>query len=153
MAGGAGDCPPGTLHPAPPGEVLRERNREGRPNDPGLLQADLRRPGSPCPRPGLPRPRRGRVAGLTYIELTLELALAFHHAVRDADDEVAAAIARLRENTRDGDYAYYGDIVHFMTGLPLDTASTARWTDRESVTRQRWHALVTARRNHLADGP
>lgn len=51
---------------------------------------------------------------MTYTELALDLALAFHHAVQD---QVAAALARLRE-TRGGDFVYYSDIVAFMAGLP-----------------------------------
>ncbi|MDX3208467.1 tetratricopeptide repeat protein, partial [Streptomyces scabiei] len=88
-----------------------------------------------------------RTAGVTYAELALDLTLAFHHAVRGADPQTAAAIARLRENTRGGDYAYYSDIAHFMAGLPVETPSTARWGDGAPATRQRWHALVTARRD------
>jgi energy-converting hydrogenase Eha subunit E len=87
-----------------------------------------------------------RTAGVTYIELALDLALAFHHAVRDDQDQVAATIARLRENTRGGDFAYYGDIAAFMAGVVPARPSGARWVDSEPATRQRWRALVTARR-------
>ncbi|MDX3066449.1 ATP/GTP-binding protein, partial [Streptomyces sp. ND04-05B] len=90
-----------------------------------------------------------RTAGVTYTELALDLALAFHHAVRDDQDQVAATIARLRENTRDGDYAYYSDIAAFMAGQAPPRASGARWVDSELATRERWHALVIARRHHL----
>ncbi|WP_307520103.1 hypothetical protein [Streptomyces umbrinus] len=34
-------------------------------------------------------------------------------------DQAAATIARLRENTRNRDYAYYSDIAAFMAGLPI----------------------------------
>ncbi|MCI3907807.1 ATP/GTP-binding protein [Streptomyces spectabilis] len=88
-------------------------------------------------------------AGVTYTELALDLVLAFHHAVRDDQDQVAEAIAGLRENTRGGDYAYYSDIAAFMARLPLEEASSALWIDGAEPTRQRWRSLVTARRDHL----
>ncbi|MFE1028569.1 hypothetical protein ACFW5I_29095 [Streptomyces sp. NPDC058818] len=62
---------------------------------------------------------------MTYAELALDLALAFHHAVRDDQDQVAATIARLRENTRGGDFAYYSDIAAFVAGLPLPAEHAA----------------------------
>ncbi|MFI8348042.1 hypothetical protein [Streptomyces sp. NPDC085596] len=67
-----------------------------------------------------------RTAGITYAELALDLTLAFHHAIRNDQDQAAATIARLRENTLDGDYAYYSDLAAFMADLPLDEASPAR---------------------------
>ncbi|MEU9654247.1 tetratricopeptide repeat protein [Streptomyces sp. NPDC048110] len=90
-----------------------------------------------------------RTAGVTYTELALDLALAFHHAVRDDQGQVAATIARLRENTRGGDFAYYGDIAAFMADLPLEEASPTRWIDGAQHTRRRWRSLVTARRDDL----
>jgi hypothetical protein len=87
-------------------------------------------------------------AGVTYAELALDLALAFHHAVRNDQDQVAA-IARLRENTRGGDFAYYSDIAVFMADMAPAHPSGARWVDGEPATRQRWQALVTARRHHV----
>lgn len=56
---------------------------------------------------------------------------------------------RLRELTREGYYAYYVDIAHFMAGVPLGTSSQARWIDGERPTRQRWRDLVIARRDGL----
>ncbi|MFI5808642.1 ATP/GTP-binding protein [Streptomyces sp. NPDC051561] len=88
-------------------------------------------------------------AGVTYAELALDLALAFHHAVQGDQDQVTATIARLRENTRDGDFAYYSDIAAFMAALPLDEASPARWIDGAQHTRRRWRSLVTTRHNTL----
>jgi hypothetical protein len=82
---------------------------------------------------------------------TLELALAFHHAVRDDQEQVAAVISRLRQLTTGGDYTYYADLAHFMADLPLDTPSTAQWIDGPQTTRQRWRSLVTTRRRHLGD--
>ncbi|MFI6587446.1 ATP/GTP-binding protein [Embleya sp. NPDC050493] len=89
------------------------------------------------------------VAGLVSARTTLELAVSFHHAVREDHPAVAASIDRLRDLTRGGDYAYYVDIAHFMAGFPLTTPSPARWLDGDATTRDRWRALVTARR-HLA---
>lgn len=90
------------------------------------------------------------VAGLLPTQVTLELAMCFHHAVVGADDVVSATISRLRDLTRNGDYAYYADIARFMAGLPLDGPSPARWLDGEQPTRRRWRHLVTARREHHA---
>jgi hypothetical protein len=91
-----------------------------------------------------------RTAGVTYAELALDLALAFHHAVRDDQEQVAMMIARLRENTRGGDFAYYSDIAHFMADLPLSHASDAQWIDGEAATRHRWRTLVTARQHRTS---
>ncbi|MEV0604712.1 ATP/GTP-binding protein [Streptomyces sp. NPDC050315] len=90
-------------------------------------------------------------SGLAFAQAKLELAFAFHHAVRDDQEGIAASIGRLRELTREDYYAYYVDIVHFMAGLPLsaESASAARWLDGEQVTRERWRALVTARREEV----
>ena len=77
---------------------------------------------------------------------------AFHQTVRDDHDQVAATIARLRENTRGGDFAYYSDIAACMAGLPLEGPSPARWVDGEQAVRDRWRALVLQRRAHLTSG-
>ncbi|MEU1409067.1 hypothetical protein ABZ471_43665 [Streptomyces sp. NPDC005728] len=88
-------------------------------------------------------------AGLTSTTPTLDIALAFHQAVLDDHDALAATIDRLRQQTRDGTYAYYTDIAHFMADLPLPEPSAARWIDGQDAVRDRWRALVTARRSHL----
>ncbi|MCX4597541.1 hypothetical protein OG819_50665 [Streptomyces sp. NBC_01549] len=93
-----------------------------------------------------------RTAGLTYAELTLDLALAFRHAVRADHDQVDASIPRLHAATRGGDYAYYAGIVHFMAGLPLEVASAAWWIDGEPVTRRQWRAPVTERQADIRTG-
>jgi hypothetical protein len=36
-----------------------------------------------------------------------------------------------------------------MAGFPLEAASAARWVDSKPATRERWHALVIGRRQHL----
>ncbi|MGA5508992.1 ATP/GTP-binding protein [Streptomyces umbrinus] len=91
------------------------------------------------------------VAGITAAQAMLELALGFHHAVLDGLEHVAAILARLRELSRGGDYAYYTDIVSFMAGLPLpaETRSRAQWIGGEQTTRQRWRDLALRRRGHL----
>lgn len=90
------------------------------------------------------------IAGLASMAPTLELALAFHQAVLDDRTGLSATVSRLRELTRDGDYAYYIDIAHFMAGLPLPAQHTPpRWLDGEETTRERWHALAEVRRHHL----
>ncbi|MEU7369692.1 hypothetical protein AB0B92_29825 [Streptomyces hygroscopicus] len=71
-----------------------------------------------------------RTAGVTAVEVTLELGLCFHHAVR-GDDAVQTAIARLHDLTQSGDYACYIDIAHFMADLPLpaDRAQQTQWVE------------------------
>ncbi|NUH42865.1 ATP/GTP-binding protein [Streptomyces samsunensis] len=87
-------------------------------------------------------------AGVTAAHATLELGLCFHHAVRGDGDALQAATTRLRALTQNGDYAYYTDIAHFMADLPLpaDHAPQTQWIDGDESARQRWRALVTARR-------
>ncbi|MDH3039026.1 hypothetical protein [Streptomyces sp. TRM75561] len=77
-----------------------------------------------------------RTTGVAYTELALDLALAFHHAVRDDQDQVVATIAWLRENTRGGDFAYYGDIAAFMADLPLPKPSVTRWAENRTRPRR-----------------
>ncbi|MGW1910332.1 ATP/GTP-binding protein [Streptomyces sp. NPDC002076] len=90
------------------------------------------------------------IAGLTSMTPTLELAAAFHQAVLDDHDALAATLARLREQTQNGDYAYYIDIACFMAALPLPADHTGpRWLDGEQATRARWRTLVTARQHRL----
>lgn len=90
---------------------------------------------------------------LTYTELALDLALAFHHAVRDDQDQMAATIAGLRENTRGGDFAYYSDITAFMADLPVEEASPTHWIDGAQHPRRQWRSLVTTRRDGLRTSP
>ncbi|MET8826505.1 ATP/GTP-binding protein [Streptomyces sp. NPDC004610] len=89
-------------------------------------------------------------SGLLFVQAKLELARAFHHAIRDGRAGVASSISRLRELTREGYYAYYVDIAHFMADLPLDNPSGARWLDERRTVRQRWRGMVIARRALLA---
>ncbi|MER7645168.1 hypothetical protein [Streptomyces sp. NPDC126522] len=84
-----------------------------------------------------------RTAGVTYTELVLDHALAFHHAARDDQDQVATTIARLRENTRGGDFAYYSGIAAFMADLP------GRGSLTDALDRRRpSHASAMAGRGH-----
>ncbi|MFE6058688.1 ATP/GTP-binding protein [Streptomyces sp. NPDC056431] len=93
------------------------------------------------------------ISGIAYATAKLQLALCFHHAVLDSQDELAADIARLRELTQNGHYAYYVEIAHFMAGLPLpEHTGRAMWIDGERHTRERWRHLVTARRSYLGTG-
>ncbi|MFJ2590747.1 ATP/GTP-binding protein, partial [Streptomyces sp. NPDC087538] len=89
-------------------------------------------------------------AGLPFLHRFVELALAFHHAVRGEDQALTATIDRLRALTATGDFAYFTDIAHFMAGLPLPSPSPTHWLDGQTRTRQRWRALVTARREQQA---
>ncbi|MET9954453.1 ATP/GTP-binding protein [Streptomyces sp. NPDC006339] len=88
-------------------------------------------------------------AGLPFLHRFVELALAFHHAVRGEEQDLAAIIRRLRQLTATGDFAYFTDIAHFMADLPLPGPSATRWTTNENVVRTRWCALVQARQEHL----
>ncbi|MER8159959.1 ATP/GTP-binding protein [Streptomyces sp. NPDC094472] len=91
-------------------------------------------------------------AGVTAAQAALELGLCFHHAVRSDEAAIQATIARLRDLTQSGDYAYYIDIAHFMADLPLpaDHAPQTQWIDGDESARQRWRGLVTARRDRTA---
>ncbi|WP_404870994.1 ATP/GTP-binding protein (plasmid) [Kitasatospora griseola] len=88
-------------------------------------------------------------SGITAAQAAVDLAAAFHHAVRDNHTEHTAAVTRLHDLTRDGDYAYYTDIAHYMADQNPDSPSTARWNTDEQTVRTRWHALVTDRRGSL----
>ncbi|MEU8949693.1 ATP/GTP-binding protein [Streptomyces sp. NPDC048489] len=88
-------------------------------------------------------------AGLTSLAPAIELAGAFHRAVLDDHAALNATLARLRHLTSTEDHAYFVDIAHFMAGLPLSSPSPARWLEGQHSTRQRWRALVAARRDHL----
>ncbi|MFE9259230.1 hypothetical protein [Streptomyces sp. NPDC006879] len=91
-------------------------------------------------------------AGLPFLHRFVELALAFHHAVRGEDQGLAATIDRLRAHTTTGDFAYFTDIAHYMAGLPLPEPSTTRWTVNEADVRSAWRGLVRARQEHLLAG-
>ncbi|MFE7112870.1 ATP/GTP-binding protein [Streptomyces sp. NPDC057575] len=91
-------------------------------------------------------------AGLPFLHRFVELALAFHHAVRGEDQDLAATISRLRDLTATGDFAYFTDIAHFMADLPLPEPSTTRWTKSDDDVRTAWHGLVQARQEHLRTG-
>ncbi|MFJ2598653.1 hypothetical protein [Streptomyces erythrochromogenes] len=89
-------------------------------------------------------------AGLPFLHRFVELALAFHHAVRGEDQDLVVTIGRLRELTVSGDFAYFVDIAHFMAGLPLPAA--IRWTESEEHVRSAWRRKVQARQEHLRTG-
>ncbi|MDK0517528.1 zeta toxin family protein [Streptomyces sp. ML-6] len=91
-------------------------------------------------------------AGLPFLHRLVELALAFHHAVRDEDQDLAATIGRLRALTATGDFAYFTDIAHHMAGLPLPGPSATRWTKPEPEVRTAWRGLVRTRQEHLRTG-
>ncbi|MFG2681279.1 ATP/GTP-binding protein [Streptomyces sp. NPDC048392] len=93
------------------------------------------------------------VAGLAWLTPLLETALAFHHAVRGAQDDLTATIDRLREETANGDFAYYVHITAAMGDLPQPAGPAIRWLDGEQATRERWRALVNARRDRLRATP
>jgi hypothetical protein len=91
-------------------------------------------------------------AGLPFLYRFVELALAFHHAVRADDQLLGATISRLHELTDSGDFAYFTDIARFMGALPDPIPGTGtRWLDNDTTVRARWRALVTTRRVHLHD--
>ncbi|WP_030814284.1 tetratricopeptide repeat protein [Streptomyces sp. NRRL S-337] len=92
------------------------------------------------------------VAGLVTADATVELAVCFHHAVLGNHGPLADSIVRLQEMSQNADYAYFVDIAHFMAGLPVpdEASSGAQWIDGPGPTRDRWRALVTARRRYLS---
>ncbi|MER7050109.1 ATP/GTP-binding protein [Streptomyces jumonjinensis] len=88
-------------------------------------------------------------AGLPWLSRFLEIALAFHHAVRDEHQDLADLIDRLHTLTAGGDFAYFTDIAAAMGDLPRPPRPTVRWLDGHDPVRERWHALVTDRRDRL----
>lgn len=84
-------------------------------------------------------------AGLPFLLRFVELACAFHHAIRNDEPQVAAAIDRLHVLTASGDFAYFVDVAHFMAGLPLPGPTTTIWIDEPDVVRARWQHLVHTR--------
>ncbi len=87
---------------------------------------------------------------LPYLNRYLELGLVPHHTVRGVTADLAATIGRLHELTASGNFGFFTEIAHFMADLPLpEPGSRTRWLDGEAPVRERWQALVTARRVHL----
>ncbi|MFD8396305.1 hypothetical protein ACFV2N_45780 [Streptomyces sp. NPDC059680] len=88
------------------------------------------------------------VAGLPTMQVTLELALAFHHAVQNTHrlDDV---INRLRTLTHNGDYPYYTEIAAFMGGLAHRPTSTLarRGTDHPGTLARPGHHPARASGN------
>ncbi|MFF3727422.1 hypothetical protein ACFYYM_34210 [Streptomyces erythrochromogenes] len=91
-------------------------------------------------------------AGLPFLHRFAGFPLAFHDAVRGEDQDLAAAIDRLRTLTATGDFAYFTDIAHFMAALPLLEPSIIRWTTSEGDVRSAWHGLVRAGQECLLAG-
>ncbi|WP_399931872.1 hypothetical protein [Streptomyces kanamyceticus] len=91
-------------------------------------------------------------SGLLFVQAKLELACTFHHAICNDQAGIASSINRLRELTREGYYAYYVAIAHFMADLPLDTPSHAQWLDEQQTVRQQWRSMVIDRRVHPTPG-
>ncbi|MEU9489307.1 ATP/GTP-binding protein [Streptomyces decoyicus] len=89
-------------------------------------------------------------AGLPWLTPLISTALAFHHAVRDAHDDLTTTLDRLRQETASGDFAYYVDIATAMGDLPQPAGSAIQWLDDAHTVQQRWRGLVTARQDHLA---
>ncbi|MFI9240860.1 hypothetical protein [Streptomyces sp. NPDC053079] len=87
-------------------------------------------------------------AGLPFLHQFIELALAFHYAVRNEDQDPAATIDRLRVLTATGDFAHFTDIAHYMAGLRLPGPTATHWIDSPEAVRTRWQHLVHARRTH-----
>ncbi|WP_461090321.1 hypothetical protein [Streptomyces incanus] len=55
----------------------------------------------------------------------------------------------LRALTATGDFAYFGNVAHFMAGLPLPGPSAIRWPESEEHIRSAWRRLVQDRQEHL----
>ncbi|MFE5302429.1 hypothetical protein [Streptomyces sp. NPDC056632] len=84
-----------------------------------------------------------RVSGVAIATAILELVVCLHQAVLGDDQGITGTIARLRDLTEGGDYAYYTDIAAFMADWAVPPSS-ARWIDGEAAVRKRWRQLVTA---------
>ncbi|WP_093872096.1 hypothetical protein [Streptomyces sp. TLI_105] len=89
-----------------------------------------------------------RISGVAIATAILELIVCFHEAVLGDGRGITETIARLRDLTVGGDYAYYTDIAAFMADLPIPPSSV-RWVDDEATVRGRWRHLVLARRSLL----
>ncbi|MFJ3205802.1 hypothetical protein [Streptomyces sp. NPDC086989] len=89
-------------------------------------------------------------AGLPFLHRFVELAVAFQHAVREEDQELAAAIGRLRELTATGNFAYFTDIALFMAETPMPEPSAARWVTAQEDVRAAWRSLLQTRQELLA---
>ncbi|MFE5829055.1 hypothetical protein ACFQ8W_02150 [Streptomyces sp. NPDC056508] len=87
-----------------------------------------------------------RVSGVAVATAILELVVRFHQAVLGDDQGVTDTIARLRELTDGGDYAYCTDIAAFMDDRHTPPGPV-RWNDDEATVRGRWRHLVLARRS------
>ncbi|WP_425824608.1 ATP/GTP-binding protein [Streptomyces fractus] len=87
-------------------------------------------------------------AGLISHRPLLELALAFHQAVLGDGGQIDASLACLSELTAGGNHTYYVDLIRFMADRPLPATPTQplNWLDGEPAVRERWRALVLARR-------
>ncbi|MGW2050925.1 hypothetical protein ACWCPF_38040 [Streptomyces sp. NPDC001858] len=89
------------------------------------------------------------VTGLPWLTPLLETALAFHHAVRQAEHDLAAAIDRLHDATANGDFAYYVPIAAAMGDRPRPDGPAIRWLGGDHTVRTRWRTLVTTRQHRL----
>lgn len=85
-------------------------------------------------------------AGLAWLTRFLEIALAFHHAIRSDHADLAEIVDRIHTLTATGDFAYFTDIAAAMGALPHPTV---HWLDGHHPVRDRWRALVTTRRAYL----
>ncbi|MFD6876994.1 MULTISPECIES: ATP/GTP-binding protein [unclassified Streptomyces] len=92
-----------------------------------------------------------RAAGITSTEAVLELTIALHHAVLGEHDKVRTVIDRLHELAAGGDYAYYGDIAHYMAGLPGVAHFPTTWLDGPDAVRIRWRQLVEERQTRISE--
>ncbi|WUJ40967.1 ATP/GTP-binding protein [Streptomyces sp. NBC_00386] len=86
-------------------------------------------------------------AGFVSMQASLCLVVSFHRAVLRDQAGVDSEIARLRELTTTGGYAYYVDIAHFMAGRRTapGEASGARWIGGAPDVHARWRGLVAQR--------
>ncbi|MCJ0875251.1 ATP/GTP-binding protein [Streptomyces sp. AP-93] len=90
------------------------------------------------------------VAGLTWLGPTLDVALAFHHAVLGNHHDLATTVHRLNESTTTGGYTYCAHIAAAFGDLP-QPASPVRWLEDEQTVQQRWRTLVATRQAHLRE--
>ncbi|GFH39392.1 hypothetical protein [Streptomyces pacificus] len=89
------------------------------------------------------------VAGLTWLEPSPDLAVAFHHAGLGTHEDLNAIADRLRDSTTTGGYAY-PHIAAAFGDLPRPQP-LVQWLEDDHTVRERWRTLATIRQAHLRE--
>ncbi|WP_116428737.1 hypothetical protein [Streptomyces spongiicola] len=89
------------------------------------------------------------LAGLTWLEPSPDLAVAFHHAGLGTHEDLNATADRLRDSTTTGGYAY-PHIAAAFGDLPRPQP-LVQWLEDDHTVRERWRTLATIRQAHLRE--